>query len=136
MADESKLSVEGQLFAAAKSGDVATLRRLIADQPELRDVRDKPYEHSLLHAAAQHGQLAVVEHLIGIGADVNYREKGDNTVAMHWAAAAGNLPIVKRLADAGSDVVGRRGAHPRPARHSEDQARKRRARVGRVVRPR
>lgn len=111
MTDESKLSVEGRLFGAAKSGDVATLRRLIADQPRLRDVRDKPYEHSLLHAAAQHGQLAVVEYLIDIGADVNYREKGDNTVAMHWAAASGHLPIVKRLADAGGDIVGRGDDH-------------------------
>lgn len=105
------LSVEGQLFAAAKSGDLATLRRIIGDEPAHRDVREKPHEHSLLHAAAQHGQLAVVEYLIEQGADVNYREKGDNTYAMHWAAAGGHLAIVRRLADAGGDVVGHGDDH-------------------------
>jgi ankyrin repeat protein len=105
------LSVEGQLFAAAKSGDLKTLRRILDANSALRDVRAKPYEHSLLHAAAQHGQLAIVEHLIGLGIDVNYREKGDNTVAMHWAAATGNLAVVRALADAGSDVIGHGDDH-------------------------
>jgi ankyrin repeat protein len=105
------LSLEGQLFAAAKSGDLPTLRRILKENPALRDVRSKPYEHSLLHAAAQHGQLRIVEHLIGLGIDVNYREKGDNTHAMHWAAANGSLPVVRALADAGGDIVGHGDDH-------------------------
>ena len=105
------LSVEGQLFAAARSGDLTTLRRILDQDPRLRDVRAKPYDHSLLHAAAQHGHLEIVRHLIGLGIDVNYREKGDNTVAMHWAAATGNLAVVRALADAGSDVVGKGDDH-------------------------
>ena len=105
------LSVEGQLFAAARSGDLTTLRRILDANPRLRDVRAKPYDHSLLHAAAQHGHLEVVMLLIGLGIDVNYREKGDNTVAMHWAAATGNLAVVRALADAGSDVIGHGDDH-------------------------
>lgn len=99
------------LFVAAKSGDLETLRRIINEQPSLRDVRQQPYEHSLLHTAAQHGQLAIVEHLIGLGADVNYREKGDNTYALHWAAATGNLAVVRALVDAGTDVIGHGDDH-------------------------
>lgn len=105
------LSDEGQLFAAAKSGDLDTLRACLAERPELRDVRAKPYEHSLLHAAAQHGHLAIVQHLIALGADVNYREKGDNTYAMHWAAARGDVRILRALADAGGDIVGHGDDH-------------------------
>lgn len=73
-------SVKGQLLGAAKAGDISALRNMLDANPSLRDVRDEPYEHSLLHAAARHGQLAVVEELLKRGIDVNYREKGDNTV--------------------------------------------------------
>lgn len=105
------LSLEGQLFAAAKAGDLAALRTILTANPGLRDVRDRPYAHSLLHVAAFSGHLPIVEYLIGIGADVNYREKGDNTCAMHWAAARGSLEIVRALADAGGDVVGHGDDH-------------------------
>ena len=74
-------------------------------------MRAKPYEWSLLHAAASNGQLAAVDLLLSRGLDVNTREKGDNTYAMHWAAAAGHLDVVRRLADAGGDVVGHGDDH-------------------------
>ena len=73
--------------------------------------RAKPYEWSLLHAAAEKGHLAVVGELLKRGLDVNTREKGDNTYAMHWAAAAGHLDVIRRLADAGGDVVGHGDDH-------------------------
>jgi ankyrin repeat protein len=74
-------------------------------------VRDKPYEHTLLHLAAFAGHLPAVELLLARGLDVNVREKGDNTYPMHWAAAAGHLEVVRRLADAGGDVVGHGDDH-------------------------
>ncbi|MGH9203614.1 MAG: ankyrin repeat domain-containing protein, partial [Vicinamibacterales bacterium] len=98
------LTLDGQLFAAAKSGDVATLTTLLDQHPDKLNVRDQPYEHTLLHVAARNGQLAVVDLLLQRGLDVNAREKGDNTYAMHWAAAGGHLDVVRRLADAGGDV--------------------------------
>ena len=105
------LSLDGQLFAAARSGDLTRITELIALNPDKRDVRQPPYEHSLLHVAAQHGHLPVVNYLLNVGLDVNYREKGDNTYAVHWAAAGGHLAVVRRLADAGGDVVGRGDDH-------------------------
>ena len=105
------LTVDGQLFDAAKKGDVGTLTTLLDIYPEKLQARNKPYEHTLLHLAAEAGQLAAVDFLLRRGLDVNSREKGDNTYAMHWAAAAGHLDVVRRLADAGGDVVGHGDDH-------------------------
>lgn len=105
------LSIDGQLFDAAEKGDLAALTALLDTHPEKLQVRNKPYEHTLLHVAAAAGHLATVDVLLDRGLDVNAREKGDNTYAMHWAAAAGHLDVVRRLADAGGDVVGHGDDH-------------------------
>jgi len=105
------LSIDGQLFDAAKTGDMKTLAALLDKHPDKLYVRQAPYEWTLLHTAAQAGQLAAVDLLLQRGLDVNTREKGDNTYAMHWAAAAGHLDVVRRLADAGGDVIGRGDDH-------------------------
>jgi ankyrin repeat protein len=113
------LSVDGQLFDAARKGDVARLRALLDEHPDKRFIRDKPYEWTLLHAAASRDQnsnapkdtLGAVNLLLDRGLDPNARERGDNTYAMHWAAAAGDLPVVRRLADVGGDVIGHGDDH-------------------------
>src|SRR3989442_14068219 len=110
-AHSDSLSVEGQLFVAARRGDVQPLSGLLDQHPETLQARDEPYEWTLLHAAAGEGQLAVVDLLLRRGLDPNAREKGDNTYAMHWAAAAGKLDVVRRLADAGGDVIGHGDDH-------------------------
>jgi len=105
------LTIEGQLFAAARDGTAEKLRALLDAHPDTVNAREKPYGWTLLHAAAEKGRVAVVDLLLARGLDVNSREKGDNTYAMHWAAAAGHLDVVRRLADAGGDVVGRGDDH-------------------------
>jgi ankyrin repeat protein len=60
----------------------------------------------LLHAAAHHGHIEIVDELLARGMSPNVRESGDNTLPAHWAAAAGHLDVVRRLADAGSDLIG------------------------------
>jgi ankyrin repeat protein len=100
------LTVDGQLFDAARTGDVAKLTALLDEHPNKLYAVTRPYEHTLLHLAAHNGQLAAVELLLRLGLDVNGRERGDNTYPMHWAAAGGHLDVVRRLADAGGDVVG------------------------------
>ena len=103
------LTVEGQLFDAARNGDADRLTALLDTHPEKLHARAQPYEWTLLHLAAQH--LPAVDVLLERGLDVNTREKGDNTYAMHWAAAAGQLEVVRHLADAGGDVVGQGDDH-------------------------
>jgi ankyrin repeat protein len=105
------LTVEGQLFAAARAGDVATVASLLDEHPDRLRAREKPYGWTLLHAAAHKGQLAAVELLLRRGLDANLKEQGDDTYAMHWAAAAGSLDVVRRLADAGGDVIGHGDDH-------------------------
>lgn len=113
------LSVDGQLFAAARAGDVSRLRALLDEHPDKRFTRDKPYEWTLLHAAAfrepfsttPKDSLGVVTLLLERGLDPNARERGDRTYAMHWAAAAGSVDVVRALADAGGDVVGHGDDH-------------------------
>ena len=105
------LTIDGQLFDAARKGDVDKLKSLLDAHPDKLYARNRPYEHTLLHLAAQNGHLAAVDFLLKLGIDPNTREKGDNTYAMHWAAAAGHLDVVRRLADAGGDVVGEGDDH-------------------------
>lgn len=110
-AQVDSLTLDGQLFEAAKKGDVPALTTLLDQHPEKLYARDKPYEHTLLHLAAFGGHLSAVDLLLRRGLDVNVREKGDNTYPMHWAAAAGHLDVVRRLAEAGGDVIGHGDDH-------------------------
>jgi len=105
------LTLDGQVLAAARDGDVAKLTALLEQHPEKLHLRSKPYDWPLLHEAAKARQLAMVDYLLTRGLDVNVRESGDNTYAMHWAAANGDLAVVRRLADAGGDVVGHGDDH-------------------------
>jgi ankyrin repeat protein len=105
------MSIDDQLFDAAKHGDAGVLGTLLDAHPDRLQARDEPYAWSLLHHAAFGGHLPAVNLLLARGLDVNTRERGDNTYAMHWAAAADHLDVVRRLADAGGDVVGHGDDH-------------------------
>jgi ankyrin repeat protein len=105
------MTIDGKLVAAARAGNVKTIRELLDEHPEKVQSRSGQYGWTPLHVAARHGQLEAVNELIERGADVNAREEGDNTYPMHWAAAAAHLDVVRRLADAGGDVVGHGDDH-------------------------
>ena len=105
------MSIEAQLFAAARDGDLASLSALLDANPDKLLVRAEPYEWTLLHTAANAGHAAAVDELLRRGLDPNTRERGDNSYAMHWAAAGGHPDIVRRLADAGGDVIGEGDDH-------------------------
>jgi ankyrin repeat protein len=99
------------LFAAARDGNIAVLRSALDADASQLTVRDAPHQWTLLHHAAQHGHLAIVNLLLDRGLDVNTLEQGDHTTALHWAAAAGHVDVVRRLLDAGVDPIGRGDDH-------------------------
>ena len=105
------MSIDGQLFAAARECKIETLTTLLDTYPDKLSAREKPYGWTLLHAAAHGGCLPAVDLLLARGLDANAREEGDNTYALHWAAAAGHVDVVRRLIDAGGDVVGKGDDH-------------------------
>src|SRR5688572_12886240 len=61
------LTLDGQLFDAARAGDVAKLTALLDAHPDKLGAREKPYGGTLLHAAAHTGQLAIVNLLLARG---------------------------------------------------------------------
>ena len=106
------LTVEGQLFDAARNGDVDALDRPARRASGQVAARNKPYEWTLLHAAARRrGSLAAVDLLLERGLDVNTREKGDNTYA---DALGGGGGTPRRRAATGR----RRRRRRRPRRRS------------------
>ncbi len=87
------------LGAAARSGDVASVRRLLADgaklegQPE--DRRPTDLVRLCRSPAPAEARLAIVDALLGAGA--NPRNDSAGETALHAAAARGPLALVERL---------------------------------------
>jgi hypothetical protein len=92
------------LFAAARTGDAAGVRRLLRQGAEAtaRDERGR----SALHEASASGNVDAVRTLIAAGADPGARERSGFTPLMD-AARAGRLVAVEALLEAGADPEAR-----------------------------
>ncbi len=100
---------------AIHTGDVARLRRLLADNPGLATARlgsDGPggMSRTLLHVATDWpghfaNGAATVAALVEAGADVNARFTGPHTeTPLHWAASSDDVDVLDALLDAGADI--------------------------------
>jgi uncharacterized protein len=116
------LDTEDPLAAAAvtaiHSGDVAILRRLLAEQPRLATARLGDYDgrpdggmsRTLLHVVTDWpghypNGAATVAALVGAGAEVNARFTGPHTeTPLHWAASSDDVEVLDALLDAGADI--------------------------------
>ena len=116
------LSTEDPLAVAAvqaiHSGDVETLKRLLAESPFLATVRlggatsGDPCEMSrtLLHVATDWpghypNGAETVAALAAAGADVNARFEGPHTeTPLHWAASSDDVAVLDALLDHGADI--------------------------------
>ena len=117
------------LFASIESGDVETVRRLVAADPGLVDARDERGLSAVLAAvyhrrrdilnvlvargatlslaeAAAAGEVDRVERLLAGGADLT-ASSPDGWTPLHLAAHFGHAPIVEQLLAHGADVAAR-----------------------------
>lgn len=104
-------SLDGQVVAAALSGDAAMLGQLLAAHPRKLSLTGGPWNAPLLHLAAERGHLDCVDLLLRLGFAVETRDRTDKATALHWAAAGGHLDVAKRLLAAGADIDGPDDAH-------------------------
>jgi uncharacterized protein len=100
---------------AIQTGDVAALRRLLAEHPELAAARlgdDDPdgMSRTLLHVVTDWpghfpNGAATVAVLVEAGADVNARFRGPHAeTPLHWAASSNDVEVLDALLDAGADI--------------------------------
>src|SRR5215470_17942305 len=94
-----------EIIKAAKKGDVAKIKELLAENGDLIHARDSDGS-TPLHCATWKGQLAVVELLLEAGADVNARNQNEHwgTTPLHAAAHANQAAIAQMLLDHGADI--------------------------------
>jgi ankyrin repeat protein len=92
---------EGTLLDAAKAGDAAAARALIAERADVN--AREPDGTTALHWAVYHDQEALVGELIRAGAAVTVANEYGAT-PMSEAAVIGNVQVLKALLDAGVDV--------------------------------
>ncbi len=108
--------------AAIRTGDVDTLRVLLAEHPKLASARfgDETMWRSALHAVTDWpGHLPngaeMVRVLVAAGAEVDARFQGPHSeTPLHWAASCDDIDAAAARAGAGGLVteLRRRGAHP------------------------
>ncbi|XP_070546896.1 uncharacterized protein [Ptychodera flava] len=88
---------EKDLVAAAKKGDVQTIKSLIADGCDVNREGNFPWsDTTALHGAIWEGHTDIAEELIKNGADVNAKDWNGAT-PLHFAARKGDENLVKFL---------------------------------------
>ena len=108
------------ITAAIHGGEVASLKRLLADHPELataviasEEDRACGMGRTLLHVATDWpgnfpNGAQTVAALVEAGADVNGRFTGPHTeTPLHWAASSDDVAVLDALLDAGADIEAR-----------------------------
>jgi ankyrin repeat protein len=93
-----------EIIKAAKKGDVATLKSLLASDRKLVDARDTDGS-TPLHCATWKGHPEVVKALLAAGADVNSVNQNEHwgTTPLHAAAHANQAVIAQLLIDHGAN---------------------------------
>jgi hypothetical protein len=121
-ADVLVLDTEDPLAVAAveaiRGGELAVLRRLLAEHPALATARlgdrggqsGDGMSRTLLHVVTDWpghypNGAATVTVLVEAGADVNARFTGPHTeTPLHWAASSDDVAVLDALLDAGADI--------------------------------
>lgn len=111
-ADESLRDAYRAAYHAVKRGEVARLRALLAERPDLANARSRQ-GRTLLHQLCDWpggypNQLETGQALLGAGADVNARaiDADCGETGLQWAASNDDVPLAEFLLDAGAPVDG------------------------------
>jgi ankyrin repeat protein/uncharacterized protein YjgD (DUF1641 family) len=94
----------GTLLQAAKDGDVAELRRLVAAGINVDE--QNAVGMTGLHWAAGYGHVEAIRVLVELGANKDAKTVGGGT-PLHGAVGAGHLEAVKVLAECGANIAAR-----------------------------
>ena len=104
------------LAAAIQTGDLAALRRLLAEHSELTSTAlgGRFKTRTALHVVTDWPGYfpngpQTVRILIEAGADPNARSPGDET-PLHWAASSDDVEVAEALLDAGADIEAAEGS--------------------------
>jgi hypothetical protein len=90
------------VWRAAKAGNLATVQRLVADDPGLLDATNGFDNVTPLMFAAQGGHVGVVRWLLDKGAALDERGSAGRT-ALWDACCGGRTPVVRLLLERGAD---------------------------------
>ncbi len=92
------------MLGAVLAGDAETAASMLDTDRQLANLADRdPERLSVLHLAARRGDLAIVELLLGAGANVDKRAH-DGSTALHEAALGGHLEIARLLVAFGAET--------------------------------
>jgi ankyrin repeat protein len=91
----SSLAFGGEIHDAARIGDLAKVKVLLKDNPDLVFCKDNEGA-TPLHEAALHGSKDVTELLLASKAEVNAKDNLGGT-PLHWAAFAGHKDVAELL---------------------------------------
>ncbi|XP_066532139.1 CARD- and ANK-domain containing inflammasome adapter protein [Hoplias malabaricus] len=105
---KSKQSEIPSVLDAVRTGDLSLLQKLLKG----KDINQRTStSDALLHTAAEHGQVSVINFLLSQGVKLDHRDHQGRT-ALHKAAEAGHTTASVALVRAGADL------------HAKDQASK------------
>ena len=96
------------IIRTAKNGDVATVRRLLAQDKSLITARDREGS-TPLHCAAWKGQVEVARILLDAGAPINDHNQNGHygTTPLHAAAHGNQRAVAELLVQRGADLKAR-----------------------------
>jgi len=108
-----------EIIKAAKSGDSAKVKILLATDANLINARDKDGS-TPLHCATWKGHEGVVALLLEAGANVNAQNRNEHwgTTPLHAAAHANHAAIASLLIEHGADPNAKDLSGQRPIHHT------------------
>jgi ankyrin repeat protein len=93
----------GPIHDAVRDGDLAKVKTLLTEHPDLASSKDEKFGQTPLHVAALNDRLDVAKLLVASKADVNAAASNGST-PLHLAAAKGNKDIAELLLNSKADV--------------------------------